>query len=55
MPPGEWFPPETYPLLTQYCRHVVVTSHLAKLITAYEAIDPFGTRQFYLLVTHFLS
>lgn len=32
--PADWFPRETWPLLTQYCRHVVASTHVAKLITA---------------------
>lgn len=30
--PAEWFPRETWPLLAQYCRHVVSAEHVAKLI-----------------------
>ncbi len=30
--PADWFSPENYPLLTQYCRHIVNARHLAQLI-----------------------
>lgn len=31
--PAEWFPRETWPLLSQYCRHVVNARRVAQLIT----------------------
>ncbi len=30
--PADWFSPENYPLLAQYCRHIVNARHLAQLI-----------------------
>jgi len=30
--PADWFSPENYPLLAQYCRHVVNARHTAQLI-----------------------
>lgn len=30
--PADWFQPETFPLLKQYCRHTVSASHIAQLI-----------------------
>jgi hypothetical protein len=32
--PADWFPRETWPMLTQYCRHVVNARRIAQLITA---------------------
>ena len=32
--PAEWFPRETWPLLTQYCRHTVTARRVAQLIDA---------------------
>lgn len=34
--PADWFTPETYPLLEQYCRHVVSARHVAQAIRKYE-------------------
>lgn len=31
--PDDWFPRETWPLLEQYCRHVVASRDVAKLIS----------------------
>ena len=30
--PADWFSPENYPLLSQYCRHIVNARHTAQLI-----------------------
>ena len=30
--PADWFSPENYPLLSQYCRHIVNARHIAQLI-----------------------
>ncbi len=30
--PADWFSPENYPLLAQYCEHIVNARHLAQLI-----------------------
>ena len=35
--PADWFQRETWPLLAQYCRHVVAARHIAKLIHDLEA------------------
>lgn len=32
--PADWFPRETWPILTQYCRHVVTARRVAQLIDA---------------------
>ena len=32
--PADWFPRETWPMLTLYCRHVVNARRIAQLITA---------------------
>lgn len=32
--PASWFPAETWPLLTQYCRHVITSRRVAQLIDA---------------------
>ena len=37
--PAEWFPRETWPILAQYCRHVVSARHIAKLIHDLERRD----------------
>ena len=34
--PADWFPRETWPLLAQYCRHVVAARRVAKLVEAIE-------------------
>src|SRR5687767_12519802 len=35
--PADWFPRETYPLLIDYCRHVVMARRVAQLIAQAEA------------------
>lgn len=40
--PADWFPRETWGMLAQYCRHVVASRHVARLIEMHEdgsAID----------------
>lgn len=37
--PAEWLPRETHPLLTQYCRHVVMSRRIAQLVDAAERAD----------------
>ncbi len=32
--PADWFPRETWPLLSQYCRHIVASRRVAQLIDA---------------------
>lgn len=35
--PADWFPPETLPLLVQYCRHTVQSNRLEQMIESYES------------------
>lgn len=35
--PADWFPRETWALLSQYCRHVVAARRIAQLISATES------------------
>jgi hypothetical protein len=35
--PADWFTRETYPLLIQYCRHVITARRVRQMITALEA------------------
>jgi len=44
--PADWFGAETYPLLVQYCRHVVSSDRVAQLIAAAEAGDQFDVREY---------
>lgn len=37
--PGDWFPRETWPLLSQYCRHIVAARRVAQLINQAEQAD----------------
>lgn len=37
--PADWFPRETWPLLAQYCRHVIAARHIAQLIYDLEKKD----------------
>lgn len=39
--PADWFPRETWPMLAQYCRHVVSARRVAQLIAAQEAAEEF--------------
>jgi hypothetical protein len=39
--PSNWFPRQTYPLLVQYCRHVVSSRRIAQLIDLEESSDAF--------------
>lgn len=39
--PADWFPEETHPLLSQYCRHTIQSRRIAELIEkATSDIDP---------------
>lgn len=38
--PADWFPPETFPLLKQLCRHEVCARRLGQLIDAAMSRDP---------------
>lgn len=45
--PADWFPAETWPMLSQYCRHVVSSQHVAKLIHDLEAkTDGFDVNEY---------
>ncbi len=37
--PADWFPRETWPLLVQYCRHIVTARHVAQMIDNFLADD----------------
>lgn len=37
--PADWFPRETWPMLAQYCRHVVAARRIGQLIAANEKGD----------------
>jgi len=48
--PADWFPPETYPLLEAYCRHIVTMRRIAQLIQSMESSEEFDIRGYdYLL------
>jgi hypothetical protein len=38
--PADWFKRETFPLLTQYCRHIIAARRIAKLLEALQASIP---------------
>jgi len=44
--PADWFPPETYGLLAQYCRHRVRARRLATLINEIEESGKFDIKQY---------
>lgn len=37
--PADWFPDETLPMLTQYCRHVASGEKIARMLRSVEATD----------------
>jgi hypothetical protein len=39
--PGDWFAPETLPLLSQYVRHITASRRVAQLVERAEAADEF--------------
>jgi hypothetical protein len=39
--PADWFPRETWPLLIQYCRHVVTAKRVQQLVENLQAEDDF--------------
>ena len=43
---ADWFPPETHGLLTQYCRHVVASRHIAELVSQAESGDEFSVLEY---------
>jgi len=44
--PADWFSPENYPLLAQYCRHIVNARHTAQLIDQECSNKDMDIRQF---------
>ena len=44
--PAEWFTRETYPLLIQYCRHVITARRVRQMITALEAEEEFDFKAY---------
>lgn len=44
--PAEWFPRETWGLLSQYCRHVVASRRVAALIADMEGSEHFDIEQY---------
>lgn len=40
--PADWFPDETLPMLSQFCRHVVAADRIANLVKQEEASDEFN-------------
>ena len=39
--PADWFPRETWPLLVQYCRHVVAAKRVQQLVDAIQGEEDF--------------
>ena len=48
--PADWFPRETLPMLSQYCRHVVAARHIGQLIAAAESGDELDLAKYDLLL-----
>lgn len=44
--PADWFPAETWPLLEQYCRHVVRARRLATLLDQAERSEQFDAKEY---------
>jgi hypothetical protein len=44
--PAGWFPRETWPLLSQYCRHVVNARRVAQLLAQHEGAADFNTADY---------
>ena len=44
--PADWFPRETWALLSQYCRHVVAARHVAQLLERVESLDEVEVEQY---------
>ena len=42
--PADWFPPSTWPLLVQFCRHTVMARRVAQLIDAEMAREEIDAR-----------
>jgi hypothetical protein len=45
--PADWFQPETFPMLAQYCRHVVSARRVAQLIDSIESDEERFTTEEY--------
>lgn len=37
--PSDWFGPESYPILAQYCRHIVSARRVADIVARFEGCD----------------
>ncbi len=44
--PNDWFGPETYPLLAQYCRHITGARAIAGLLVSVERADEVDIREY---------
>lgn len=44
--PADWFGPETFDLLTLYCRHVVAARRIAQLIEQQEKAEAFDSNEY---------
>lgn len=44
--PADWFQRETYPLLAQYCRHVVAARRVSQLIANHEEGETFSVEDY---------
>lgn len=44
--PADWFPAETWPLLAQYCRHVMAARAIASMIERLQSSDAFNIEDF---------
>jgi hypothetical protein len=44
--PPNWFPRQAYPLLVQYCRHVVASRRIAQLVEIEEGSDAFDPESY---------
>lgn len=38
---ADWFRPESYPVLAQYCRHVIASRRIAEMVNAAETAETF--------------
>lgn len=43
--PADWFPPETWPLLTQWCRHTITARRVSQMIDTASASDAVDVAQ----------
>jgi hypothetical protein len=44
--PADWFPRETWPMLSQYCRHVVQSRRVAQLVEQAQSAEEFDLKQY---------